>query len=113
MKRDGGKNAKRCEWVVQYVGKTGVKEVWDGFFLSFCPFDSGLFHLAIRFVAFAVYETNCQLYVVDKCLSGEEGWFHFNLRDRWLVLLVSHRIASYQLLIIAFIPYCYYYSYSY
>lgn len=38
-------------------------------------FDSGLFHLATRFVAFAVYETNHQLYVVDKCLSGEEGWF--------------------------------------
>ncbi|KAL7908336.1 hypothetical protein GGI35DRAFT_59125 [Trichoderma velutinum] len=41
---------------------------------------------------------------VDKRLSGEDGLASFNLRDRWPVLFVSHRIASYQLLIIACIP---------
>lgn len=81
-------------------------------FLYFVPLTAGysIWQSVLWLLQFT--RLTCQLYVVDKCLSGEEGWFHFNLRDRWLVLLVSHRIASYQLLIIAFNPYCYYYSYS-
>lgn len=75
-------------------------------FFYFVPLAAGYSIWQSDFVAFAVYETNCQLHLGDKCFSGEEGWFHFNLRDRWLVLLVSHRIASYQLLIIVLIPYC-------